>query len=337
MKLIVVGGKLRPIGRRLGEWAHAIGGVIVEADLLSGNVRKTVEYPGNPEYMPDQRGSSTLFKAASLNGDRLLACTTTEILEYDVTTWRVTRTVSHPWFNDVHHVIGSSTGTLWVANTGLDMVMELNWQGECLRHFFIADGSDWRRFSQNIDYRKVPSTKPHISHPNFVREHDGDIWVTRFSQQDAICVTNPGRPLFRVETGHIHDGILRHGDVWFTAVNGYLSVHDQRTGAQLKQVDLNRLGPCDRALGWCRSIEVLSTGQVIVGFSRLRPTRIKENLLWLSRKIKLRNTLETMPTRLWVLDADLAVVESEILLETADLNAVFSIHAVSDHFPASSE
>lgn len=326
MKLIAVGGKNRDAAHAREEWARHECGIIAEVDLTTGELRKVAEYHGRPEHMPDEAEASVIFKAATLQDDRLIACTTTAIVEFDVNTWAVTREMSHPWFNDVHHVLPSSKGTLLVANTGLDMVMELTWEGECLRHWFVVEGSDWNRFDRQTDYRRLASTKPHLSHPNFVIELDGEVWATRFSQKDAICLSNLGLPRFDISVGSIHDGVVRGAHVWFTAVNGFISVHERATGHLVKQVDLNQFGETNKALGWCRSIEILPDGRPIVGFSRLRPTKLKENLHWLSHKIGLKDNAGVLPTRFWVLDVGMTKVEQEFSLEDVGLNAVFSLH-----------
>ena len=36
----------------------------------------------------------------------------------------------------------------------------------------------WERFDPEVDYRQVPTTKPHETHPNFVFIVEEDVWVT---------------------------------------------------------------------------------------------------------------------------------------------------------------
>ncbi len=67
--------------------------------------------------------------------------------------------------------------------------MEVTPEGEILREWSVIGEDTWARFSRQIDYRKVPTTKPHRSHPNFAFLLEGDIWTTRCDQKDAICLT----------------------------------------------------------------------------------------------------------------------------------------------------
>ena len=86
----------------------------------------------------------------------------------------------------------------------------------------VLGGSPWDRFSPDVDYRKVPTTKPHRAHPNFIFFLDGKPWVTRFNQRDAVPVDGVnGRPPFDIgrEEG-VHDGHIVGGGLFFTTVGG---------------------------------------------------------------------------------------------------------------------
>ena len=71
-------------------------------------------------------------------------------------------------------------GTVLVADTGLDLVVEVSLQGEVLREWSVLEDDTWQRFSRAIDYRKVPETKPHKSHPNHVFRLGDEITKSRF-------------------------------------------------------------------------------------------------------------------------------------------------------------
>ncbi|MDC0434926.1 hypothetical protein OAM69_04725 [bacterium] len=86
-------------------------------------------------------------------------------------------------FNDVHHVVPTEHKTLLVVSTGLDLVVEIDMTGKIVREWFTIESSDWSRFSRSTNYRKVLSIKPHHSHPNFVLQHDGQVWAARFEQK----------------------------------------------------------------------------------------------------------------------------------------------------------
>jgi hypothetical protein len=137
--------------------------------------------------------ASIVVKGASLSDDRLYVSTNTEVLIYEVPSFKRAGYLSLPWFNDVHHVCPTRTGTLFVVSTGLDMVAEVTPQGVTLRAWAALGGDLWKRFSKVTDYRLVPTTKPHLSHPNCAIEIGDDIWVSRPFQEDLQCVTNPDR------------------------------------------------------------------------------------------------------------------------------------------------
>ena len=77
----------------------------------------------------------------------------------------VLKVISHPCFNDLHHVTVGPQDTLFVAVTGLDAVAEVTLDGELIRLTSTVEGVDvWDRFSPDVDYRRCASTKPHASH-----------------------------------------------------------------------------------------------------------------------------------------------------------------------------
>ena len=137
-------------------------------------------------------------------------CTQTEVLICDFPSFAIRKIISLPFFNDLHHVAVALDGRLFVAVTGLDAVAELAPDGTLLRLQSVADGSVWDRFSKTVDYRKVATTKPHLSHPNFVFFLDGEPWVTRFQQCDAV-------PLYR--TGNSRTSSCLEWKVLTTAVS----------------------------------------------------------------------------------------------------------------------
>jgi hypothetical protein len=188
--LYLTGGRQK--SRSLDEWHAYERAVILRVAPDQSEVTCPVEYVSPPEVCPDA-DPSFIFKAPSLHGDRLFVPTNTEILIYEVPALRRAGYLSLPCFNDVHHVCVSPAGNLLVVSTGLDIVMEMTQDGRILREWSALGGNTWERFSRETDYRKVETTKPHASHPNHVW-HDGEeIWVSRFKQRDAICLTRPGR------------------------------------------------------------------------------------------------------------------------------------------------
>lgn len=68
---------------------------------------------------------------ASWSGGRLWASNEGEVLEIDLHPLRIVRRITHPSFNDVHHV-AAADGRLWVCNSGLDSIEELDLSGRWL-------------------------------------------------------------------------------------------------------------------------------------------------------------------------------------------------------------
>jgi hypothetical protein len=206
--------------------------------------------------------------------------------------------------------------------TGLDAVAEVTPDGKLVRLTSVLGGSPWDRFSPGVDYRKVPTTKPHRSHPNYIFFVDGRPWVTRFEQRDAVPIDG-SQPAFPVGGQGIHDGCVRGGRLCFTTVDGHLITFDLANGER-RDLDLNALlePDDDRPLGWCRGVLPLD-GQAWVGFTRLRPTLLRRNLSWLRHGFRSRQ----FPTRIALYDLERPARLREVDLEDAGLNAVFSIHS----------
>src|SRR5262249_317885 len=149
------------------------------------------------------------------------------VLIYSLPDFTLTDYISLPQFNDLHHVRPTSTGSLAVANTGLDQVVEMSREGRVLRLWSAVGGDPWDRFDPERDYRKVDSTKPHRSHPNYVFEVGEDLWGTRFEQRDALCLTGGGR--IAIDVQRPHDGITMGDKVYFTTVNGCIVIASLKT------------------------------------------------------------------------------------------------------------
>lgn len=322
-EVLVVGGRQRHDTSR-PEWQRYTEGVILKVNLETGEVRDVLEYTSPPEAMNSDEEGSILFKSATLHGDRLYACTSTEVLVYSVPEFQLQTYISHPCFNDLHHVRPTPNGNLVVAVTGLDMVVELTPDGELVREWSVLGEDPWGRFSREVDYRMVLTTKPHRSHPNHVFYVDDELWVTRFLQKDAVSLSRPGRRI-DMEVGTPHDGLVRGGQVYFTTVNGYVLVADLRTLEVQRRIDLNQLNSSETALGWCRGVEITSCGRLLVGFSRLRPTKFRENLQWLKRQLRV-GEVGRQPNRVAVYGLDGSSLLSEIDLEPWGMDVVFSIH-----------
>jgi hypothetical protein len=322
--LYAIGGQQKRLGHDQTEW-HIYGkGVIVKVDLESGAVESCLEYASPPEARPET-DPSILFKAGTVQHGRFYTCTTTEILIYSLPDFEQIGYVTLPMFHDVHHVYPTPQGTLLVAVTGLDMVVEVTWQGQVLREWNVLPEAPWTRFSQEIDYRKVLTTKPHQAHPNFVFVVGDEVWTTRFEQKDAICLTQPERHI-PIGVERVHDGVIYRNKVYFTAVDGHVAIADLSTLKVERLINLNEINQADRALGWCRGIHVVDEDQVIVAFSRLRPTKIRENLRWVKSRFQGSKMSGNLPSRVALYDLKRNKLCWEHSLEAAGINAIFSIH-----------
>jgi hypothetical protein len=299
------------------DWYEYESGLVVELDVATGRAATQVEYVSPPEVCPDE-DATILFKSGTLRGDELFLCTQTEVIVYRVPSFERIAYLSLPIFNDLHHVVPTNRGTVAIANTGLDMVIEASMDGDVLRMWNVLDEDPWQRFARHVDYRKVRTTKPHLAHPNYVFLVGDDVWTTRFEQRDAICLTDPGK---RINIGleRVHDGFVHEGRVYFTTVDGRLVIADPDRCVIDEVIDLTELSPDGVLLGWCRSLHV-DGDYAWVGFSRIRPTKFRENVGWALRGFK-----RDFGTHLALYDLKHRRRVAEIALEPLGLNAIFSV------------
>ena len=216
-RLYAVGGRQRTRTINVEEWNRYNGGLILVLDPDRKEVLQQHDYLTPEQFRPSTPSPSILFKSATLQDDRIYVCTQTEVMVYRLPGFEVEHHVSLPCFNDVHHVVPTASGSLLIAVTGLDLVLEISVDGEVLREWSVTPDDTWDRFSREVDYRKRETTKPHQSHPNFVFQNADDVWVTRFEQKDAICLTAPGK---RIDIGieRAHDGFVFGGKVYFLSL-----------------------------------------------------------------------------------------------------------------------
>jgi len=332
-KFYVVGGRAKPNLAKVGEFHGFAHGLIVLVDTETGQVQELVRWETPPDACSSDN-PSFVFKAGTFTSEGLWVCSQTELLCYSVPDFTVKHYISMPFFNDLHHVAPTVRGTLLVAVTGLDMVAEVSMQSELLRAWDVLGQPLWTRFSSTVDYRKVVTTKPHLSHPNYVFAAGGDIWVTRFEQKDALCLTEQ-RTNVPVEAGFPHDGHVVGDQVYFTTVNGFLVVSNWRESRVVSTLDLNPIfkAPYGRPLGWCRGLKILSEDRVVIGFSRIRQTAIKNSVQWVKERVTALTpqgpkSWRALPTRLACIDLKRRAIEWEIDLENFGMNAVFSIHDI---------
>lgn len=324
-KFYVAGGRQRGDVFRRKEWQHYEAALIYEFDADTGACVKRVEYVSPPEAIPSEEAPSIVFKAGTTEGGRFYACTQTEVLVYRLPDFVLERYVSLPVFNDVHHVRPRANGNLLVVSTGLDTVFEVDPEDRVVAEYGVLGQDPWARFDRGIDYRKVPTTKPHAAHPNYAFEVDGEIWATRFEQRDAVCLTKP-QPGFEVGVERVHDGFVFGRKVFLTSVNGHVAVGNLDRGRLESIVDLQRVTGMELALGWTRGLCALSEQVVVVGFSRLRPTKFRENVRWVKHQFGMRAFKGDLPSRIGAFDLAAERLLWEVNVEKDGLNAIFSVH-----------
>ena len=321
-KLYVVGGKQKQLAvKREEEWNLYESALILEVDTVSGAVEVCVEYKTPPEARA-HRDSSSVFKSSTRVGNMLYACTNTEIITYRLPDFEVLNYVSLRCFNDVHHVTPSHDGNLLVVSTGLDMVLRMTPQGNVIEDWSVIDEPVWQRFSRDIDYRKIESTKPHRAHPNFVFELDNEVWVTRFQQRDAICLSRRG-PRIAIDIERPHDGLVSGQDLFFTTVDGHLVIAGKACRSIKQIIDLRKVDDSDSLLGWCRGVLPQNADRCWVGFTRVRKTKILENILWVKRVFK--EGMVEKPTHITLYSLSEMSRIQEIDLEAFGMNIIFSI------------
>ena len=320
-----MGGEQRLAFRARAEWRRYGCALVVR--VRDGVPERVLEYR-TPEAHREGEGSHC-FKAATFTRDRAYLCTDTEVVVCALPELRVERVLSLPCFNDLHHVAPGPRGTLFVVSTGLDAVVEMTGEGEVLRVVDVLGGSVWDRFSPDVDYRKVRSTKPHRSHPNFVFFRDGEPWVTRFEQRDAVPLADPGRVAAPLAPAGLHDG-QPHGDrILFTSVDARLV--GAEGGRDLRTtLDLPLRGHEERgAAGWCRGLLPLGD-RAWVGFSLLRFTELRHNLSWMASRLRGLEPNVLLPTRVALHDLRTGDLLAETRTDEVGLDAIFSIHPVTD-------
>jgi hypothetical protein len=316
-ELLVIGGQQRgdrTIWELDDRWYGYGCGLIVE--LSGATATRRMEYRSAPDTcLPSD---PMLFKSATVRGDAIYACTQTEVMVVDRESFEIRRHTSLPWFNDVHHVVPTPTGSLLVAVSGLDMVAELGDDDEVLDAWHVLGAEPWSNVDPAVDYRMGMDLKPHAAHPNYLFHLGDEPWATRFELRDAISLRDPSR---RVAVGRerIHDGVI-HGDkVLFTTVNGGVAIVDSESLVVDDFVALESPAGPDARIGWCRGLFV-DGDDLWVGFSRIRQTRFRDALGWL--RSGMTTSCATRIVRYSMTDWS---CQGEVDLEPLGLHAVFTI------------
>ncbi|HEY1658748.1 MAG TPA: hypothetical protein VGG14_10410 [Candidatus Sulfotelmatobacter sp.] len=332
-EIYVIGGELRrSVFRKLAEWQSSKKGVILQINSEKKTSHTCVEYI-SPAEVCAATLPAVLFKSAFLLENKLFTCTSTEVLVYELPSFRLLHYISLPCFNDLHHVYPTPGGTLLVAVTGLDMVVEVSTTGAVLQQWNVLGEEPWQRFSRDIDYRTIATTKPHHSHPNHIFQLDDEIWVTRFEQRDAVSLTRPGRRI-DISIQRPHDGHVLGDSIYFTTVDGHIVLANRKTLRVETTFDLTKMGgPAGQILGWCRGLLFIAEHLVWVGFTRVRPTRFRENLAWAKNGGSYKQLHRE--THLGLYDLQRGACLDEIALEPHGIGVVFSLFPAVAGIPES--
>jgi len=152
-----------------------------------------------------------------------------------------------------------------------------------------------------------------------------DVWVTRLSQKDAVCLTTPGKRI-NIEVQRPHDGLVCGDKIYFTTVDGKIVIANRASLAIDEIIDLSEIHRVrhqeDVLLGWCRGIFPVHDRKVWVGFTRVRKTKFTENILWIKHAFKEKER----PTHIALYDIEEKVCLQEIDLEPYGINIIFGIH-----------
>ena len=316
MKFIVSGGIQRKNAYKLGHGHRFKQGVLIEVDFEKKTKKIILEYKSPnivcPDYLP-----STLFSCISKVKEELYVCTPTEVIIYHYPSMKIIGYISEIFFNDIHHV-SLIDNKIYIVNTGLDAIAVFD--RDNLKLVEIISVLDGKKFDpQKIDYRKINSTKPHRSHPNYIFKYKGMIWITRFYQQDIFNIIT--KQSIKISDVGIHDGFVSNEDIYFTSVDG--NVIKLNSNNEVINYNLNLIKNNTKPLGWCRGLYINNT-DFYVGFSRLRRTKIEENIKWAINKFSVKKKYQ-LPTRIVRYDRTNFSKIDRIVFDVNELSAIFSI------------
>jgi hypothetical protein len=322
-QVLLTGGVLRPNGFELGEGKYYEAAKLVRLDLVSGKAEELLCFNQPNEHYPAEY-PNLQFTAGCVDGDKLWLPTDTELHCYAYPSLEKLKVFSHPFFHNCHSV-SINQGKLVVTSTGLDLVAILDKESGEVLELINAEGKEtWHRFSPDVDYRIVYSTRPHDCHPNYIFELENKLWVTRCTQEDAVCLTDTGKRIDvsgKKRPTSVHDGVVDDDRIIFTTVDDGIIIVNSKNLEIEKVIDLAQLEGRKRPRGWCRGI--LLDGQTLyVAFSKLRKTRTKSRLAWLNRFSD-----EEPYSTCSVVEVDLKKprVVREFLLPAGMMDAIYSI------------
>ncbi len=260
------------------------------------------------------------FRGSYISGKNVVTCNHSEILTIDIDSLSVTNRYTNKAFNDMHCVQEFNNET-WVVSTGIDMAVKLN--GDCNLGVFPVNENATRKYVEGMDYRNI-STKPHVSHPNYLFATEEGVWATRFNERDAVLLTDLTKTI-DVKIERPHDGVVRDNRVYFTTVNGLVVVSDVKSGKVVKVYDI-RCRENTVNVGWCRGLCV-DGDYLYVGFTAIRETKNIKNLSYLTDAVHfMRDKFKDMyPARIVKFNIRKERIEDEMKFKASDIGVVFSI------------
>ena len=273
----------------------AVLGII---DPGTGEILHLCEYVTSPSLKG--RGHKMQFTGFTWVGSEIYVCSHVEILVFDG--WppdEPVRRITLPSFNDLHHCI-PWRGGLAIANTGLETVDLISFEGELLHRWDVLDPADRdaSRIDLDLDYRTLDDTKPHYAHPNHLFPIDDSLWVTQLRTSKVTCIDG-GSGEIRIEAGMPHDGSPINGRIAFTTTNGKAVFVDPDFKQVLEVHDLKAMLDAPDLAGWCRGIceDPAHEGSVYVAFTRPRQTRWQR--IRLPGPARLRSAASQSDTSTW--------------------------------------
>ena len=281
-RLLVSGARERENWFELGDGKAYDAAKLHRIDLENAGTEELLSIESVGEHYPEVQ-PNIQFTAGHTDGSRIWLPTDTEIRLYDYPSLDLVRVVSFPFFHNIHSVTRIDD-LLIVTSTGLDLVALIDAKEGTVVDLVNVEGKPvWHRHSREKDYRLVHSTRPHLGHPNYIFQLDGQLWVTRCAFDDAVHLYDITD---RIDVGRgrnisVHDGVVKDGHVYFTTVDGGISIASCKDKRVVEDVDLKRVESKNTMRGWCRGL-MLYDSYVFVGFSRIRKTRDSRKVRWTS-------------------------------------------------------
>jgi len=323
-KIIVIGGtqlKYSSLKSRLKILERGTDfGTIDIVDLSTSKFENLIKTDQNSKFGTLKKGIDNKFNSSTFLGDKLLTCSGTEAFIYEWPSLKLINSFSHPLLNDVHDIT-EINDSYYLANTGLDSILIFSRNGDFKEIINTGETPIWDRFDKEVDYRKIPSTKPHLIHPNHVFEVNGEIYTTRFHQKDAVNIADHS-DRFNIEFQRPHDGHLYGDRVYFTTVDGCIVSFDAKTKQDKCIHDLNKIFDWEISMGWCRSF-CMKNNIAVVGFTALRKTSLERNIDWLKRTVNINEY-----SFLAVFDIKKNLPIKTIPIEKGHTDVIFSLHFI---------